>query len=89
MLDLSIAFGWVAKNMAKRGKPHRHNKTSEFLFVVDGSGYIETDQGDRPIVSGDWIRIQPKEKHGLRNEKPENLIVVCVCSPAFQMDDVS
>jgi mannose-6-phosphate isomerase-like protein (cupin superfamily) len=87
-LDLSIAFGWAINDPARHKKPHYHIKAEEFVYVVEGEGFVEIDQVHFPIQSGEWIRIKPGTEHALRNESPEDLVVVCVCSPAFQMEDV-
>lgn len=87
-LDLSIAFGWVINDPARRKQPHYHKKITEFVFVVEGKGFIEIDQVRQPIQFGDWIRIDPETEHALVNESPEDMVVVCACSPAFQMEDV-
>ena len=87
-LDLSIAFGWVINDPARRKQPHYHKKITEFVFVVEGKGFIEIDRVRQPIQSGDWIRIDPETEHALINESPEDMVVVCTCSPAFQMEDV-
>ncbi len=87
-LGLGIAFGRVINDPARRKQPHYHKKTTEFIFVVEGKGFIETDRVRQPIKPGDWIRIDPKTEHALTNESLEDMVVVCACSPAFQMKDV-
>jgi mannose-6-phosphate isomerase-like protein (cupin superfamily) len=32
--------------------------------------------------------IEPGSEHALINESPEDMVVVCICSPAFEMEDV-
>jgi mannose-6-phosphate isomerase-like protein (cupin superfamily) len=86
--NLSIAFGWVINDPQRRKKPHYHQKITERIFVVEGKGFIEINQVRHSIQSGDWICIDPGIEHGLVNESPEDLVVVCVCSPAFEMEDV-
>ena len=87
-LDLSIAFGWTINDPKRKKQPHYHKKATEFVYVVEGKGFIEQDGVREPIQSGDWIQIDRGVLHGLINESPEDMVVVCVCSPAFRMDDV-
>lgn len=87
-LDLSIVFGWVINDPARRKKPHYHKKTTEFIYVVEGEGFIEFDRIRRLAKPGDWIMIEPGSEHALINESPEDMVVVCICSPAFEMEDV-
>ena len=87
-IGLSIAFGWVINDPARRKRPHYHKKITEFVFVVEGKGFIEINRVREPVQPGDWIRINPETEHALINESPEDMVVVCTCSPAFEMEDV-
>jgi len=87
-ISLSIAFGWVINDPARRKQPHFHKKITERIFVVEGKGSVRINGTTFPIESGDWIRINPATEHALINESPEDMVVVCVCSPAFWMEDV-
>lgn len=87
-LDLSVAFGWVINDPARRKQPHYHEETTEFVYVVEGRGFIELDRVREPIQPGDWIQIDCGKEHAFINESPEDMVVVCICSPAFQMADV-
>ena len=87
-LGLSIAFGWVSSDPEKRKRPHYHNKTTEWVYVVGGRGFVQLGKTQLAIQPGDWIRIDPDTDHAFLNDQPEDLVVVCVCSPAFNMDDV-
>ncbi|MBU1180301.1 cupin domain-containing protein [Patescibacteria group bacterium] len=87
-LALSITFGWVTGDPAKRKEPHYHKNITEFVYVVEGAGFIELDRVRQPIQPGDWIRINPGTEHALINKSAEGLVVVCACSPAFRMEDV-
>jgi mannose-6-phosphate isomerase-like protein (cupin superfamily) len=88
-LDLSLAFGWVINDPARRKKPHYHKRTDEFMYVVEGKGFIKINDQRRRIYPGDYISISKETEHGFSNESPEDMVVVCVCSPAFQMEDVN
>lgn len=87
-LNLSIAFGWVPSDPTRHKQPHYHQKIIEFAYVVDGQGFIKINQIPHPIRPSDWLCIHPETKHGFLNEATEDLVVVCICSPAFQMEDV-
>ncbi len=87
-LDLSIAVGRVTDNPARRKQPHYHKKITEWVYVVEGSGFIEINHVRQPIQSGDWICINPDTKHALLNEALEELVAVCICFPAFWVEDV-
>lgn len=86
--DISIAFGWVINEAARRKKPHYHKRTMEFIYVVEGKGFISLDGKLDSIEAGDWIRIPAGISHNLINESPEDMVVLAVCSPQFTMEDV-
>lgn len=86
--NMSIAFGWVVAGATINKKPHYHKEITEFIYVVEGNGFIEIDQVRQPIQSGNWICINPGKEHSLLNESPEDLVVVCTCFPSFKMEDV-
>lgn len=85
---VSIAFGWVAADPARRKPAHYHEKTTEWIYVIEGEGAIEINDLLYPIVCGDWIRVSPGEEHALRNDKNQHMVVVCVSTPCFTADDV-
>ncbi|MEK7612984.1 MAG: cupin domain-containing protein [Patescibacteria group bacterium] len=87
-LDISMAFGRVTNDSKKRKKPHFHKRTTEWIYVVEGEGTILIGGEEGSMSHGDWFRIDPREPHAMRSDTPENLVVVCVCSPAFDMNDV-
>lgn len=87
-LDLSITFDRVIKNQASYHKPHYHKKTTKWIYVVEGRALLKCGDKSGEIGPGDWIRIDPEEEHIISNRRPEDMVVVCVCSPAFQMEDV-
>lgn len=87
-LDISIAFGWVINDPGRCKSPHYHKKITEWVFVVEGEGSVQLNGQTLPIEPGDWIPIGPGTEHALLNEAPEDLVVVCVCYPMFQAEDV-
>lgn len=87
-LNLSIAFGWAINDPGRKKKPHYHQKATEFVYVADGKGFVEIDGVRYSIKSGDWVTIDPETEHALINESSEDMVVVCICYPHFQMEDV-
>lgn len=86
--DLSIAYGWTSLEAAKDKLPHYHKLSTEWIYVVQGKGELFTDHCHEFIGHHDWIKIEPKTPHTIRSLGPEDLIVVCISSPAFDMEDV-
>ncbi len=89
LLDLSFAFGWVINDPERKKRPHYHKKTTEWIYVIEGGGYIYSgSSGGRTLSSGDWVRIDPGTPHSLRNHHDQHLVALCMCHPRFDMDDV-
>lgn len=84
----SIAFGWVTADPERRKAPHHHLGTTEWVYVVEGRGTVEVNGAAHPVGVADWIRIDPGERHALRTESEQHMVVVCLCSPQFDMADV-
>jgi mannose-6-phosphate isomerase-like protein (cupin superfamily) len=74
--------------LEKRKRPHYHKRTTEWVYVVEGHGAISPQYDILDISRGDWIKIEPHTRHTMINFKHEDMVVVCVSSPAFDMDDV-
>ncbi len=84
----SVAFGWVMAETSRHKLPHYHKEITERIFVVEGGGFIELEGILHEIVTGDWLTIKPREIHALRNINEQHMVVVCICTPCFSMDDV-
>lgn len=84
----SIALGVVNSELSRQKPSHYHKKITEWAYVVEGHGAVELNENPYPINRGDWIRFNPGEKHAFRNENVRNLVVVCMCTPCFSMEDV-
>ena len=87
-LKASFAFGSVVSDPSRRKQAHYHKKTTEWILVLEGSGFVEIDDVARRAEPNDWIQVDPGEAHALRNINDEHMTVLCVCNPAFDMGDV-
>jgi quercetin dioxygenase-like cupin family protein len=88
-LETSMAYGWAGNDPHQVKKPHYHKKATEYIFVVEGWGLIEINKELHKLRRGDWLRIDPGERHALRRTNDEEYMAVrCIYNPAFAMDDV-
>ena len=54
VVDTSVAFGWVMADPKRRKPAHYHKISSEWIYVVEGMGFIEIDgKSDAPTCSSD------------------------------------
>lgn len=56
---------------------HQHNYEHE-IIVLKGSGIVRSEQGERPIHSGDAIWVQPNEMHNFENTGSTSLEFICL-----------
>jgi quercetin dioxygenase-like cupin family protein len=56
---------------------HRHDSEHEIL-VLKGEGEVKSEQGNRPIKTGDAVYIPPNEEHQFINTGREPLQFICV-----------
>lgn len=66
---------------------HRHLKTEEIYFILQGTGLMQVDEELRSVRAGDAIAIPPGSLHQITNTGPEELRFLCCCSPPYEHDD--
>lgn len=54
--------------------------SSVVLVVASGAGFVLGDQGEQAVRTGDVISFEPHERHGMRAEAQE-LVVLAVIAP--------
>jgi quercetin dioxygenase-like cupin family protein len=57
---------------------HRHPHAEEFLYVLEGSGLHETENGPVRVVAGEVVFIPKNEWHGFTNDT-DQLVRVATC----------
>lgn len=87
-INASVAFGWVINDPERHKAPHYHKCTKEWAFVVEGGGFMDIDSCGISVGRGDLVEIEPGERHAFRNNRDQYMVVVCVCTPSFGMEDV-
>ena len=66
---------------------HRHRKTEELDFIVEGSGQMTLGDRQFQVSAGDTICIAPGTAHRIHNTGTGPLRILCSCSPAYRDDD--
>ena len=87
-LKVSFAFGSVTNVPARQKRAYYHQKTTEWILVLEGSGFLEVDGTAQRIETEDWIQVNPGEAHVLLNINSEHMTVLRVYNPAFDATDV-
>ncbi|NER38297.1 MAG: cupin domain-containing protein [Oscillatoria sp. SIO1A7] len=60
----------------ENAEKHYHKKTTEYYYVLNGTGQVSLDDNIQPIKKGDVIKIEPGVKH--RAIEGEELLEILV-----------
>jgi len=75
---------------------HIHDGSEELYFILKGAGTALLDGEERPVEVGDLLMLRNGGAHGLRNDGPEDIELLCVCvylgsdhtlKPVWSLDD--
>jgi mannose-6-phosphate isomerase-like protein (cupin superfamily) len=66
---------------------HRHAKTEEIYYVVEGEGLMRLGDEVRRVGPGDAIAIPPGTLHQISNAGPSVLKFLCCCAPCYEDSD--
>jgi mannose-6-phosphate isomerase-like protein (cupin superfamily) len=67
--------------------PHRHLKTEEIYYIIEGRGSMRVDGDTQPVGPGDAIAIPPGAAHQITNTDVTPLRFLCCCAPGYEDDD--
>jgi mannose-6-phosphate isomerase-like protein (cupin superfamily) len=68
-------------------KAHYHRRSEELYLVTAGRGRLRIGDEELEVAAGDCAVIPPGAVHQLHSLGPEDLVVVCACSPAYSHED--
>ncbi len=66
---------------------HRHIASEELYHVSAGEGLMTLGEERFAIRPGDTIAIAPNTPHCVKNTGPDELVILCCCSPPYAHDD--
>lgn len=63
-----------------------HNHPFEHLnYIIEGSGVIMAEGGDRKVKTGDFVLVMPNETHQYRNTSTsEPLVMICAVPKEYE-----
>ena len=67
--------------------PHRHPRTEEIYYVLEGHGSMRVGDETRAVGPGDAVAIPPGALHQVRNVGTTVLKFLCCCAPAYEHSD--
>ena len=66
---------------------HRHPKTEEIYYILEGRGLMEINAETRQVGPGDAIAIPPGALHQIINDGHQTLKFLCCCAPCYEHED--
>ncbi len=67
--------------------PHRHGRTEEIYYILEGLGRMQVGDELRDVGPGDAIAIPPGAEHQIANTGAGVLKFLCCCAPGYEHDD--
>lgn len=66
---------------------HLHKQSEEIYHITNGQGEMTLGDKHFSVSVGDTICIPANTTHQIKNTGHTNLVILCVCSPAYSHDD--
>ena len=60
---------------------HAHAESDKIYLVLRGKGMFHIAGEERELVSGETVVARPNEAHGVRNNSPEDLVLLVFMTP--------
>jgi mannose-6-phosphate isomerase-like protein (cupin superfamily) len=67
--------------------PHKHLKTEEIYYLLEGAGRMRLGAESREVGPGDAIAIPPGVVHQIVNTGCGVLKFLCCCAPGYEHED--
>jgi quercetin dioxygenase-like cupin family protein len=80
-------FSFRVFTLEPGGHTPYHNHSFEHLnYVIEGEGaLVDKDKKEHPIKQGDFILVQPDEKHNYKNTAGSgNLVIICAVPKEYE-----
>lgn len=74
---------WIKETV----KPHKHEKHTENIYVLEGEGELKLNGKAFKIKPGDWLNIPENAVHSVKVTSSLPMKVLSIQSPEFSGDD--
>jgi quercetin dioxygenase-like cupin family protein len=64
--------------------PHHSHPSEHLNYILEGSGELLEGAHPRPISKGDFVLIEPHEKHQFRNTGDRPLVFMCMVPKEYE-----
>jgi mannose-6-phosphate isomerase-like protein (cupin superfamily) len=72
---------------SKSTTPHRHLKTEEIYYILEGRGLMLVENKTQIVGPGDAVAIPSGSMHQISNVDAVTLKFLCCCAPGYEHDD--
>lgn len=66
--------------------PEHNHETVESYTILDGEGIMTIDGESKPVKKGDYVFMEPWQKHSLHNTGKGRLLMMFVYAPQIIVD---
>lgn len=80
-------LGWTVLPPGAMHDRHRHFHCEEFWIVLQGSGVMYTNEGEKPAKEGDVVFTPRGHWHGFKNTSDTDVVLVWGWSGAGSLED--
>ncbi|MDR0361592.1 MAG: cupin domain-containing protein [Planctomycetota bacterium] len=81
-------FAVMRLNAGQDFKAHYHTEMEENFYILDGEVEITVDGDVQRLRKGDFIHIEPNERHFIRNASDQPITMVAALAPHRGKDKV-
>ena len=82
----SVGFDRVKISQGSSLKPHIHETSESFIYILEGTVVVTVDDKDYPVKAGDTIYIPSGASHGFSTPS-EDVVLLSVQSPPIYPED--
>jgi mannose-6-phosphate isomerase-like protein (cupin superfamily) len=81
-------WGIILLKPGERMSAHYHNEVDECFYILRGEAVLVVDGQPRRAIVGDVYRLEPGERHEIRNDSGEDVKMVFIKAPFLPEDRV-
>ena len=85
--DITFSIALATVKPRKRTLRHIHETSAEFYYITKGTGVIRLNSRRESIEENMLIYIPRGTKHTVTNTGPEDLHILCICTPPYAHED--
>ncbi len=85
--NISFSIALAAVKPGQKTLQHIHEVSTEFYYIIRGTGTMQLNAEKQPIEENTLIYIPAKTQHTVANTGKEDLLILCICNPPYTHED--